>query len=141
MTLNILFFTISIKKNKMTQQEAYHQEMVEKLYEQHKDRQISMYHQMQYFLKEVIYMTLNILFFTITIKKRKKSFEEARHQEMVEKLYEQHKDRQISMQRMMQQVKINVKKGGFHDDFSNAGKRSKLVGYEGYHLVEINDRR
>lgn len=46
-------------------------------------------------------MTLNILFFTITIKKRKKSFEEARHEEMVEKLYEQYKDRQISMQRMM----------------------------------------
>ncbi len=46
-------------------------------------------------------MTLNILFFTITIKKRKKSLEEACHQEMVEKLYEQHKDRQISMQRMM----------------------------------------
>lgn len=46
-------------------------------------------------------MTLNILFFTITIKKRKVSFEEAIHQEMVEKLYEQHKDRQISMNRIV----------------------------------------
>ncbi|MCM3725215.1 YrzI family small protein [Neobacillus cucumis] len=44
-------------------------------------------------------MTLNILFFSITIKKRKISTEEAIHQEMVEKLYEQNKDRQISMYR------------------------------------------
>lgn len=42
-------------------------------------------------------MTLNILFFSITIKKRKISPEEAQHQEMVEKLYEQNKDRQISI--------------------------------------------
>ncbi|CRK84227.1 YrzI family small protein [Neobacillus massiliamazoniensis] len=46
MTLNILFFSITIKKNKIDLQEASHQEMVEKLYEQHKDRQISMYHLM-----------------------------------------------------------------------------------------------
>lgn len=46
MTLNILFFTITIKKTKMDPQEASHQEMVEKLYEQNKDRQISMYHLM-----------------------------------------------------------------------------------------------
>lgn len=41
-------------------------------------------------------MTLNILFLTITIKKRKKSREEAIHQEMVNQLYEKYKDRQIS---------------------------------------------
>lgn len=46
-------------------------------------------------------MTLNIFFFTITIKKRKVSLEEALQQEMVEKLYEQNKDRQISMYRYM----------------------------------------
>ncbi|MGG3469336.1 YrzI family small protein [Neobacillus pocheonensis] len=46
-------------------------------------------------------MTLNILFFSITIKKRNMSLEEAVHQEMVEKLYEQNKDRQISMHRLM----------------------------------------
>ena len=46
-------------------------------------------------------MTLNILFFSITIKKRHVTLEEAIHQEQVEKLYEQNKDRQISMQRLM----------------------------------------
>ncbi|AZU63428.1 YrzI family small protein [Neobacillus mesonae] len=46
-------------------------------------------------------MTLNILFLTITIKKRKVSTKEAAHQEMVEKLYDQHKDRQMSMYRFM----------------------------------------
>ncbi|MCM3114915.1 YrzI family small protein [Neobacillus sp. MER 74] len=46
-------------------------------------------------------MTLNIIFFSITIKKRKVSTEEAIHQEMVEKLYEQNKDRQASMFRSM----------------------------------------
>ena len=46
-------------------------------------------------------MTLNILFFSITIKKRNVTFEEAVHQELVEKLYEQNKDRQISMHRFM----------------------------------------
>lgn len=45
-------------------------------------------------------MTLNLVFLTITIKKRKVSVQEAAHQEMVEKLYEQNKDRQISMYRM-----------------------------------------
>jgi uncharacterized protein (TIGR02413 family) len=44
-------------------------------------------------------MTLNILFFSITIKKREMSLEEAKQQEMVEKLYERNKDRQISMYR------------------------------------------
>ncbi|MGM0900162.1 MAG: YrzI family small protein [Bacillota bacterium] len=38
-------------------------------------------------------MTLNILFFTITIKKREISLEEAVHDEMVEKMYEENKDR------------------------------------------------
>ncbi|MDQ0197209.1 YrzI family small protein [Neobacillus ginsengisoli] len=46
-------------------------------------------------------MTLNILFFSITIKKRLLSFEEAEHQEMVEKLYEQNKDRQIFIQHFL----------------------------------------
>jgi uncharacterized protein (TIGR02413 family) len=46
-------------------------------------------------------MTLNILFLSITIKKRKMSFEEAVHQEQVEKIYNDNKDRQISMYRYM----------------------------------------
>jgi uncharacterized protein (TIGR02413 family) len=46
MTLNILFFSITIKKREMSLGEAAHQEMVEKLYEQNKDRQISMHHHM-----------------------------------------------------------------------------------------------
>jgi uncharacterized protein (TIGR02413 family) len=50
---------------------------------------------------EVINMTLNILFFSITIKKRKMSQEEAEHQELVEKLFEQNKDRQISIHHIM----------------------------------------
>lgn len=44
-------------------------------------------------------MTINILFLTITIRKRKKSVEDAFHQDLVEKLYEEHKDRQFSMNR------------------------------------------
>ncbi|MCM3566507.1 YrzI family small protein [Neobacillus mesonae] len=46
-------------------------------------------------------MTLNIFFLTITITKRKISLEEAVQRELVEKLYEEHKDRQMSMQRFM----------------------------------------
>ncbi|TDK61634.1 YrzI family small protein [Bacillus salipaludis] len=46
-------------------------------------------------------MTLNILFLSITIKKRRISAEEAMHQEMVEKLYEENRDRQISMHHWM----------------------------------------
>jgi uncharacterized protein (TIGR02413 family) len=38
-------------------------------------------------------MTLNILFFTITIKKRKITLDEAIHDQMVEMLYEENKDR------------------------------------------------
>ncbi|MED4204998.1 YrzI family small protein [Neobacillus mesonae] len=45
-------------------------------------------------------MTINILFLTITIKKREISFEEAVQQETIEHLYEQHKSRQFSMYRM-----------------------------------------
>ncbi|PLS01235.1 YrzI family small protein [Neobacillus cucumis] len=46
-------------------------------------------------------MTLNILFFSITIKKRNVSFEEVTSQELIEKLYEDSKDRQISMYHYM----------------------------------------
>ncbi|WP_349632722.1 YrzI family small protein [Neobacillus sp. WH10] len=46
-------------------------------------------------------ITLNILFFSITFKKREVSLEEAVNQEMVEKLYDQNKDRQISMHQFM----------------------------------------
>ena len=46
-------------------------------------------------------MTLNILFLTITINKRRISLEEATHQEMVDKLYEKNRDRQVSMHRFM----------------------------------------
>jgi uncharacterized protein (TIGR02413 family) len=46
-------------------------------------------------------MTLNILFFSITIKKRTLSEEEVKNQELIEKLYEENKDRQISMYRIM----------------------------------------
>ncbi|WP_147532437.1 YrzI family small protein [Bacillus marasmi] len=44
-------------------------------------------------------MTLNILFLTITINKRKRSKEEVNHQQFVEHIYEQNKDRQFSMYR------------------------------------------
>lgn len=40
-------------------------------------------------------MTLNILFLTITIKRRKKSKEEVLNQEFIEQIYEQNKDRQF----------------------------------------------
>ncbi|MCH6266467.1 MULTISPECIES: YrzI family small protein [Neobacillus] len=46
-------------------------------------------------------MTLNILFLTITISKRKESLDEALNQERINKLYEENKDRQISMYRVM----------------------------------------
>jgi uncharacterized protein (TIGR02413 family) len=46
MTLNILFFSITIKKQKMELEKAIRQELVEKLYEQNKDRQISLHHMM-----------------------------------------------------------------------------------------------
>lgn len=46
MTLNILFFSITIKKRLMNLQEAAQHEMVERLYEQNKDLQISVHHLM-----------------------------------------------------------------------------------------------
>jgi uncharacterized protein (TIGR02413 family) len=46
-------------------------------------------------------VTLNILFLTIIIKKRALNLDEAMQQEMVEKLYEDHKDRSITMYRIM----------------------------------------
>jgi len=46
-------------------------------------------------------MTLNILFFSITVKKRKESLQEAIQNEMVEKLYDQHKDRQATAYHVM----------------------------------------
>nr|WP_251040825.1 YrzI family small protein [Bacillus sp. ISL-45] len=42
-------------------------------------------------------MTLNILFFTITINKRQMSLEEIRHNEMVEKMVEDNKTRQTML--------------------------------------------
>ncbi|WP_335487191.1 YrzI family small protein [Neobacillus niacini] len=46
-------------------------------------------------------MTLNIFFISITFKKRQESLQQATRNEMVEKLYEQHKDRQVSMYHLM----------------------------------------
>lgn len=43
MTLNILLFTIIIRKHEITVEEAIHQEMVEKLYEENKVQRISIY--------------------------------------------------------------------------------------------------
>ncbi|NRD75921.1 YrzI family small protein [Bacillus sp. BRMEA1] len=43
MTLNIIFFSITFKKNKVTAQEAAHQEQVAKLYEHYKERNINYY--------------------------------------------------------------------------------------------------
>ncbi|MFP7297547.1 YrzI family small protein [Neobacillus niacini] len=46
-------------------------------------------------------MTLNILFLSITINKREISIEEAAHQEQIKKIYEETKDRQISIHHIM----------------------------------------
>lgn len=46
-------------------------------------------------------MTINILFFTISIKKRKISLEEAVEEERVEKLYDKHKEQRMSFHRFM----------------------------------------
>ncbi len=46
-------------------------------------------------------MTLNILFLSITIKKRRVNLEEAIEQERIKTLYEANKDRQISIQRFI----------------------------------------
>ncbi|WHX99400.1 YrzI family small protein [Neobacillus sp. DY30] len=45
---------------------------------------------------EVIVMTLNIFFISITFKKHKESLQEAARNEMIEKLYEQNKERQLT---------------------------------------------
>lgn len=44
MTLNVFFLSITIKKRKINLQEAARNEMAEKLYEQNKDRQVSVHH-------------------------------------------------------------------------------------------------
>jgi uncharacterized protein (TIGR02413 family) len=41
MNLNIFFFTITIKKRKLSLEEVAHEEMVKLLYEENKDRIIS----------------------------------------------------------------------------------------------------
>ncbi len=46
-------------------------------------------------------MTLNLLFFTIIIRKREVSTEEYLHQERIEKLMEEHKDRHMSHHRFL----------------------------------------
>ncbi|WP_081954422.1 YrzI family small protein [Neobacillus niacini] len=46
-------------------------------------------------------MTLNILFFSITFNKREESLQQAVRNEMVEKLYEQNKDRQNFVHHLM----------------------------------------
>jgi uncharacterized protein (TIGR02413 family) len=47
--------------------------------------------------REVIVMTLNIFFISITFKKREESLQQAARNEMIEKLYEQNKERQLTM--------------------------------------------
>ncbi|MBT2688006.1 YrzI family small protein [Bacillus sp. ISL-47] len=44
-------------------------------------------------------MTLNILFLTVTIKKRKLSAEDIMREQMVKKIQDQNRDRQFSMYR------------------------------------------
>ncbi len=46
-------------------------------------------------------MTLNILFFSITVKKREESLQEAIRNEIIEELYDQHKDRQVTAYHLM----------------------------------------
>lgn len=50
--------------------------------------------------KEVIDMTLNILFLTVTIKKRNVSAAEYERAEMAKKQYEATRDRMLSIQRL-----------------------------------------
>ena len=42
-------------------------------------------------------MTFNLLFLTISVMKREKSIEEIQHEQAVNKMYEEMKDRQITM--------------------------------------------
>ncbi|WP_082799353.1 YrzI family small protein [Neobacillus niacini] len=46
-------------------------------------------------------MTLNIFFISITLKKHKESFQQAARNEMIEKLYEQNKERQLSLYHLL----------------------------------------
>ena len=46
-------------------------------------------------------MTLNIFFISVTFKKRKESLQQAARNEMIEKLYEQNKERQISIYHLL----------------------------------------
>lgn len=53
-------------------------------------------------------MTLNILFFTIRINKRKWSAEELKQHEMIKQIEEENRSRQASMMRMFQAFLIKV---------------------------------
>ncbi|MDQ0975758.1 uncharacterized protein (TIGR02413 family) [Neobacillus niacini] len=44
MTLNIFFISVTFKRHKESLQEAERNEMIEKLYEQNKAHQLSVYH-------------------------------------------------------------------------------------------------
>lgn len=46
-------------------------------------------------------MTLNIFFISITFKKHKESFQQATRNEMIEKLYEQNKERQLTIHHLL----------------------------------------
>ncbi|GLB58292.1 YrzI family small protein [Cytobacillus sp. NCCP-133] len=43
MTLNILFLTVTIKKRQLTAEDILQQQMVQKIQDQNRDRQFSMY--------------------------------------------------------------------------------------------------
>jgi uncharacterized protein (TIGR02413 family) len=49
----------------------------------------------------VMVMTLNIFFISITLTKRKESLQQAERNEMIEKLYEQNKERQLSVYHLL----------------------------------------
>jgi uncharacterized protein (TIGR02413 family) len=51
--------------------------------------------------REVIVMTLNIFFISITLKKREESLQQAERNEMIEKLFEQNKERQLSVYHLL----------------------------------------
>jgi uncharacterized protein (TIGR02413 family) len=46
-------------------------------------------------------MTLNIFFISITLKRREESLQQATRNEMIEKLYEQNKERQMSFHHLL----------------------------------------
>jgi len=56
-------------------------------------------HHCGFFYKEVIVMTLNIFFLTITIKSRQYSEEEIKHEQYVRQLEEEIKDRKYEFYR------------------------------------------